>query len=611
MPGTLYVPERRKGKGSGHLRRTLELLREGGAADRVYLPEEGDAAHHTRLQALVNAGALIEELDESRFLSTPEMARELIASGAVDRVLFDCQELSLQELSPFAGAPLLLGVDTGGEGSEVVDFSVEALPRLADQSSANRKDPAYLSLPEQRRERWPRSIERVLITLGGEDAGGDARRLASELQELYPELRIYYTEGGTVNGPEAPFVGNHQPLREKLWNFDLVLLHFGMTLYEALYARVPVLALPVTEYHRALTDALDLDSCGSLETEVIAPELGRIVADPTEAVTRSQTVAPDESRSLSEELRELTPPGYRNPLKPVGRELDPVTARLEDRSYYRCRETGLLYMRRFLPNTIEYSERYFFEEYRRQYGRTYLEDFDHIKKMGRSRLRRICRGLPRKRRPRSGTLGGPGDREAGPEPPSLLDLGCAYGPFLQAAREVGFAAYGVDLAEEAVRYVRDELDLSAAVGRVEEIDTASLFGRKQFDAITMWYVIEHLPDLATVLSRVRDLLSPGGIFAFSTPNGEGISATTNRESFLRNSPEDHVTVWEPSRTEAILEPFGFELLGIRVTGHHPERFPLIRRSPGDFKGRLLKPLLRQVSRIKGLGDTFECYVRRR
>ena len=96
MPGTLYVPERRKGKGSGHLRRTLELLRKGGAADRVYLPEEGDAAHHTRLQALVNAGALIEELDESRFLSTPETARELIASGAVRRLLFAGQEVCLE-----------------------------------------------------------------------------------------------------------------------------------------------------------------------------------------------------------------------------------------------------------------------------------------------------------------------------------------------------------------------------------------------------------------------------------------------------------------------------------------------------------------------------------
>ncbi len=611
MAGTLYVPERRKGKGSGHLRRALELLRTGEKEDRLFLPEEGDGEHHTRLQALVNAGALIEEIDESRFVGTPEAARELILEGAVDRVLFDCQELSRETLAPFLSARLLLGIDAGGEGATLIDFSVEALPRLPGESSANWKDPGLLPLPRKRREQWPGSIERVLVTLGGEDPGGAACRLATELAELYPELEVYHTEGGTVQGPDAPFVGNHRPLREKLYNFDLVVLHFGMTLYEALYARVPVLTLPVTEYHRALAEALDLDGCDSLEIDVIAPEVGRIVADPSETVSRCSAVAPKESRSLSEELKRLTAPPHRNPLKPGVEVLDPVVARLEDRSYYRCRESGLLYMRRFLPSAIEYGERYFLEEYRRQYGRTYLEDFHHIKEMGRKRLRRIRRRLERRARPRRRGQGRAKGSSFESEAPALLDIGCAYGPFLAAAREAGFLAHGVDLAEEAVRYVRKELGLSAAVGRLEEIDTAALFGREQFEVITMWYVIEHLPDLESVLRRVRQLLAPGGVFAFSTPNGEGISATTDRDAFLRNSPEDHLTLWEPSRTAAVLEPFGFELLGVTVTGHHPERFPSVRENPASLKGRILKPFLRQVSRLRALGDTFECYARGR
>jgi SAM-dependent methyltransferase len=125
----------------------------------------------------------------------------------------------------------------------------------------------------------------------------------------------------------------------------------------------------------------------------------------------------------------------------------------------------------------------------------------------------------------------------------------------------------------------------------------------------MWYVIEHLPDLEAVLTRVRELLTPGGLFAFATPNGEGISATTNREQFLRASPEDHLSIWEPSRTAAILQRFDLEVAGITVTGHHPERFPSVRGNPRGLKAALLKPFLRRLSHLRGLGDTFECYAR--
>lgn len=603
MARTLYVPERRKGRGSGHLRRCLELLRRGGGGV-LFLPQEGDPEHHTRLQALVNAGARVGELEEERFLSSRDEAQELLRRGEVDRVLFDCQELSLEALEPFAEAPLLLGVDTGGEAEGYLDLTLEAIPRLPEESRANRKSTGYLTLPEKRRPAWPRRVGRLLVTLGGEDAGGRAASLAGELAALFPELEIYHTEGGTVQGPPATFVGNHEPLREKLHHFDLVVLHFGMTLFEALYARVPVLTLPVTDYHRRLAAVLDLDQPHTVEVESIAPEVGRIVTDPSEVVERCEKVAPREKRALEKELSELSPPRHRNPLRPRGALLDPVEARLEDRSYYRCSVTGLLYMRRFLPHTIEYTQRYFFEEYKRQYGRTYLEDFDHIRNMARPRLRRIKRLLPPGVRP-----GRPARRLSRQKGPSLLDVGCAYGPFLAAAGEAGFDVYGLDVAEDAVRHVREKLRLPAAVGSLEHAQTERLFGRSSFEVITMWYVIEHLPDLEAVLTRVGELLTPGGLFAFATPNGEGISATTNREQFLRASPEDHLSIWEPSRTAAILQRFDLEVAGITVTGHHPERFPSVRGNPRGLKAALLKPFLRRLSHLRGLGDTFECYAR--
>ena len=607
---TLYVPERRKGHGSGHLRRTLDLLRSNGGRDLLFLPEEGDNDNHPRLHALVNAGARVEELEPERFIGSYAAARERIERGAVDRVVFDLQELGLQELREFRKAPLLLGIDAGGEGGGYLDYTVETLPRLPGESDANLADSGYLTLPRNRRKAWPHEIERILVTLGGEDAGSEAAALAHGLGDLYPELTFYYTEGGAIRGGDAPFVDSYTPLREHLHHFDLVVLHYGMTLFEALYARVPVLALPVTEYHAALTRALDLDLCESAELEAVAPELGRIVTDPADTVERCAPVAPGRQLSLYRALKDLIPPGYRNPLEgalqgtegestPSDGLPDPAVSRFSDRSYYRCRETGLLYMRRFFPTTIRYREEYFFEEYRKQYGRTYLEDFAHIRKMGRGRLRRIRKLLRR-------TTGSHGKRS---DPPALLDIGCAYGPFLAAAADAGFQPYGIDPAAGAVDHVCEELGFPAVRGTVESFDPVSTFEIRRFEVITMWYVIEHLPDLSTVLRFVQEHLAPGGVFAFGTPNGEGVSARTNRDAFLSASPEDHLTIWEPSRCGAILSRFDLEVASLRITGHHPERFPLIRDRAGKAAATVLRPILFLVSRMRGLGDTFECYCR--
>lgn len=598
---SLFLPERREGRGSGHLRRSLELMTSSGRQGRLYLPVEGGPGELGRFNALVQAGASVEALEEYRFLDTPEAVRSAISAGEVELVVFDQQELGEQELSLAAGAPLRVGIDTGGGGEEFLDVTIHALPRLPGESCPNLSSPGYLNLPARRREQWPEHILRVLVTLGGEDASGLAPRLAGELAELFGELRFFYTEGGRIHAVGADTASGQPPLREELAGFDLVILHYGMTLFEALYARVPVLALPVSDYHRALAEALDLDCTRGIDIEDIAPELGRIVVDPRESVERCRRAAPQKRRDLSSELDSLVPPGYRNPLFPGEGRLDPVVFRLPDRSYYRCSSSGLLYMRRFRSPSIRYEERYFFEEYRRQYGRTYLEDFEGIRRTGVGRLR-LIRKLERDKK-REKKERGTGRR--------LLDVGCAYGPFLKAAEEAGYLPFGIDVAEQAVAYVTDTLGYPASRTTLEELDPLTTFGHRRFEVITMWYVIEHIPDLPSLLSRVAELLLPGGVFAFSTPNGEGVSATTNREDFLRRSPEDHLTIWEPTRLSAVLEPFGFEVERVRVTGHHPERFPLIRESSSPMLRTLATPLLRAKSKLRGLGDTFECYCRRR
>lgn len=190
---------------------------------------------------------------------------------------------------------------------------------------------------------------------------------------------------------------------------------------------------------------------------------------------------------------------------------------------------------------------------------------------------------------------------------SVFDVGCAYGPYLAAARAHGQEPYGLDMAEDAARYVRRELGIPAVSGSFLDPSVAASFGGP-FDVLSMWYVIEHFADLDQALRNAAALVRPGGLLALATPSGEGVSARWNRPGFFEGSPADHWTIWEPSRTRAILKAYGFRVETIRVTGHHPERFPLARKGGRFGKSRAMLAILRLVSRILGLGDTFEIYA---
>ncbi|MBN1837940.1 MAG: class I SAM-dependent methyltransferase, partial [Spirochaetales bacterium] len=237
-----------------------------------------------------------------------------------------------------------------------------------------------------------------------------------------------------------------------------------------------------------------------------------------------------------------------------------------------------------------YERSYFEEEYRRQYGRTYLEDFEAIKSAGRRRVSVIRR-----------LLGGRGGR--------LLDVGCAYGPFLAAAREAGFQAEGLDVSAPAVEHVREVLKIPCRVGDFESGEEPWPPG--SFDAVSMWYVAEHFREPGLALERAARLLRPGGVLALATPNGAGISGRRDREAFLRSSPADHRTIWSPRAGRRLMRRYGLRPAVTVITGHHPERFPWpggVSRESASPGRRSLLALVGLASRTLGLGDTFELYA---
>jgi 2-polyprenyl-3-methyl-5-hydroxy-6-metoxy-1,4-benzoquinol methylase len=105
--------------------------------------------------------------------------------------------------------------------------------------------------------------------------------------------------------------------------------------------------------------------------------------------------------------------------------------------------------------------------------------------------------------------------DAWPDRPGrVLDVGCGGGWFLKAAVERGWDAVGVDLSPKAVRHAREVFGVDARQGTLE----AQRFAPGSFDLVTLWNILEVIPDPLALLRAVRPLLRPGGTLSLRTQN---------------------------------------------------------------------------------------------
>jgi SAM-dependent methyltransferase len=136
----------------------------------------------------------------------------------------------------------------------------------------------------------------------------------------------------------------------------------------------------------------------------------------------------------------------------------------------------------------------------------------------------------------------------------LLEVGCSYGSFLDAARREGWDAAGIELDDRAARHGRENLSLKILAGTLE-----SEMGRLEppYDAIVTFHVIEHLRDPIEFLKRCRELLREGGVLILKTPNVASWIAQRTGPYWEWLSPPAHIHLFSAGTLELVLQKTGF------------------------------------------------------
>lgn len=145
-----------------------------------------------------------------------------------------------------------------------------------------------------------------------------------------------------------------------------------------------------------------------------------------------------------------------------------------------------------------------------------------------------------------------------PSSGQILDVGCGNGDFLIAAQEAGYTVCGIDISDAAVAQCKD---LGFAV---QKADFVHFPGCEQFDFITMWDLLEHLPDPHSFIKRAFQLLRPGGYLVIKTPYiGEPtfsvVKAFPRLSGILLSTPE-HLQFFNHQTLKTLLHKNGFDCL---------------------------------------------------
>lgn len=136
----------------------------------------------------------------------------------------------------------------------------------------------------------------------------------------------------------------------------------------------------------------------------------------------------------------------------------------------------------------------------------------------------------------------------------LLDYGCGNGAFARAMSQNGFEAVGL----EPFSLGKPTEDGKLTLIREPLESAAPRLG--QFDAITMWHVLEHVPRPAELLRQLVKLLTPNGALIISVPNFASVQSAWFKDSWFHLDPPRHLIHFEDATLRQCLNKAGLSVV---------------------------------------------------
>jgi 2-polyprenyl-3-methyl-5-hydroxy-6-metoxy-1,4-benzoquinol methylase len=129
---------------------------------------------------------------------------------------------------------------------------------------------------------------------------------------------------------------------------------------------------------------------------------------------------------------------------------------------------------------------------------------------------------------------------------SVLDVGCSTGMFLRVLKDSGYTnLVGVDVSIEQVTHCREvnEIDAYRDLSQVPE--------NRLFDLVSLYAVLEHVPNPDHVMKQAVERIAPGGKLIVDVPNYRSVYRVLSRKKWLWLIPPVHLQYFTPRSMEKL------------------------------------------------------------
>jgi 2-polyprenyl-3-methyl-5-hydroxy-6-metoxy-1,4-benzoquinol methylase len=185
---------------------------------------------------------------------------------------------------------------------------------------------------------------------------------------------------------------------------------------------------------------------------------------------------------------------------------------------------------------------------------------------------------------------------------TILDIGSGTGTFVQAMKQAGWEAKGLEpdvSARELAKKVHD-LELSG----MEEFLKLPVRG---FDAITLWHVLEHVDDLSAYMQQLEKLLKENGKLIIAVPNYTSKDAEIYKEYWAAYDLPRHLYHFSPHSMEMLIKKNGLKLLQVKPMWYDSFYISLLSSKYKNGKANLFAAFwIGLRSNLKAMGDAKRC-----
>ena len=140
----------------------------------------------------------------------------------------------------------------------------------------------------------------------------------------------------------------------------------------------------------------------------------------------------------------------------------------------------------------------------------------------------------------------------------ILDVGCGVGFFIKEAQKVGYVCDGIEFSSAAAEAGKKKLGLNIVCANFLNYPIPP----STYDIVTLWHVFEHLYEPLKVLSKIKEILVPGGLLVIAVPNFSSIQSKIFKKRWYHLTVPRHLYHYSDVSLKKLVMQSGYTSIDI-------------------------------------------------